>query len=207
MACNYTRNSKGQIISATTNTGQESLLYKQLKNISEDKQEVAVRLLAVTETQEFQDWARRGKGIEVNNVGEPALFGEFYKNKEGETWWAKSINQADATKKFAFGLNRVPGLTARQVNDIAAFTYSYMLRKTDAVEDVAEIDLKNIKNLYFFKSKRWDIETNSGTLIRLPKYDLEKSLNLSLEIMESSQFNKISILDLRQKNQVIVNGK
>ena len=44
MACNYTRNSKGQIISATTNTGQESLLYKQLKNISEDKQEVAVRL-------------------------------------------------------------------------------------------------------------------------------------------------------------------
>ena len=71
----------------------------------------------------------------------------------------------------------------------------------------SKFSLKNIKNLYFFKSKRWDIETNSGTLIRLPKYDLEKSLNLSLEIMESSQFNKISILDLRQKNQVIVNGK
>ena len=71
----------------------------------------------------------------------------------------------------------------------------------------SKFGLKNIKNLYFFKSKRWDIETNSGTLIRLPKYDLEKSLNLSLEIMESSQFNKISILDLRQKNQVIIDGK
>ena len=73
--------------------------------------------------------------------------------------------------------------------------------------DNSKFGLKNIKNLYFFKSKRWDIETNSGTLIRLPKYDLEKSLNLSLEIMQSNQFNKISILDLRQKNQVIVNGK
>ena len=73
--------------------------------------------------------------------------------------------------------------------------------------DNSKFGLKNIKNLYFFKSKRWDIETNSGTLIRLPKYDLEKSLNLSLEIMESSQFNKISILDLRQKNQVIIDGK
>ena len=147
MACNYIRNSKGQITSATTNTGQESLLYKQLKNISEDKQEVAVRLLAVTETKEFKDWASRGKGIQVNNVGEPALFGEFYRNKEGETWWAKAIDQRDATKKFAFGLNRVPGLTARQVNDIAAFTYAYMLRKTATVEDVAEIDLRSIKNV------------------------------------------------------------
>ena len=45
----------------------------------------------------------------------------------------------------------------------------------------SKFSLKNIKNLYFFKSKRWDIETNSDTLIRLPKYDLEKSLNLSLK--------------------------
>ena len=73
--------------------------------------------------------------------------------------------------------------------------------------NTSKFPLNNINNLFFFKSGRWDIETNSGILIKLPKNNLKNSLNLSLEIMGDDQFNEISVLDLRQKNQVIINGK
>ena len=73
--------------------------------------------------------------------------------------------------------------------------------------NTSKFPLNNINNLFFFKSGRWDIETNSGILIKLPKNNLKNSLNLSLDIMGDDQFNEISVLDLRQKNQVIINGK
>ena len=73
--------------------------------------------------------------------------------------------------------------------------------------NTSKFPLNDIDNLFFFKSGRWDIETNSGILIKLPKNNLKNSLNLSLEIMGDDQFNEISVLDLRQKNQVIINGK
>ena len=64
-----------------------------------------------------------------------------------------------------------------------------------------------IKNLYFFKSGRWDIETNNNMVIKLPKKNLEASLNLLLDLMNNNKFKNIKILDLRQDKQVIINGK
>ena len=61
--------------------------------------------------------------------------------------------------------------------------------------------------MYFFKSGRWDIETNQNIIIKLPKENLEASLNLSLDVLNNNEFKNIKILDLRQNNQVIVNGK
>lgn len=147
MACNYQRNSSGEIVAVITDSGQQSILYKQLANISDNKPEVAARLFAVTETKEFKTWIEEGKGVYKNNVEEPALFGEFYTRKDGATWWAKAINTKDATTKFPFGLNRVPGLTTTQVNDIANFTYAYLLRKAVSVETTESIDLNQIKNI------------------------------------------------------------
>ena len=54
MACNYQRNSSGEIVAAITDSGQQSILYKQLANLSDNKPEVAARLFAVTETKEFK---------------------------------------------------------------------------------------------------------------------------------------------------------
>ena len=70
-----------------------------------------------------------------------------------------------------------------------------------------KFEQSKIKNLYFFKSGRWDIETNQNVIIKLPKENLEASLNLSLGILNNNEFKNIKILDLRQDNQVIVNGK
>ncbi len=73
------------------------------------------------------------------------------------------------------------------------------------VIDNSEFNFNEIKNLFSFKSGRWDIETNSGILLKLPKYDIKKSINLFLDLLESDKFNKINEIDLRQRNQIIIN--
>ena len=69
----------------------------------------------------------------------------------------------------------------------------------------SKFELSRVKNLYFFKSGRWDIETSQNVIIKLPKENLEASLNLSLDILSNNEFKNIKILDIRQDNQVIVN--
>ena len=71
----------------------------------------------------------------------------------------------------------------------------------------SNFELFEIKNLYFFKSGRWDIETNDNMIIKLPKKNLLASLNLALDIINHNKLKKIKILDLRQEKQVIINGK
>ena len=187
MACNYQRNSSGEIVAVITDSGQQSILYKQLANISNNKPEVAARLFAVTETKEFKTWIEEGKGVYKNNVEEPALFGEFYTRKDGATWWAKAINTKDATTKFPFGLNRVPGLTTTQVNDIANFTYAYLLRKAVSVETTESIDLNQIKNI---------IEGLKNTYTRIG--DLEVLNTLSI-LEEDVMDKKLGTFSTRSK--------
>ena len=68
-----------------------------------------------------------------------------------------------------------------------------------------KFDYGEIKNLYSFNSGRWDIETHSGITIKLPKDRLKESFDLILRILNESDFDKFKILDLRLKNQVIIN--
>ena len=72
--------------------------------------------------------------------------------------------------------------------------------------DETYFDYDEIKNLFFFKSGRWDIETNSGILIKLPKKNLKRSLELSINILSKDYQKKINKIDLRQLNQIIING-
>ena len=61
------------------------------------------------------------------------------------------------------------------------------------------------KNLFFYSSGRWDIETHSGVIIKLPRDKLNESMNLTMRILNQNDFNQIKIIDIRQKNQVIIN--
>ena len=72
--------------------------------------------------------------------------------------------------------------------------------------DDSNLDYNNIKNLFFFKSGRWDIEMRSGILIKLPSDRLKKSLELLLEFLNNNKEEKIYKIDLRQQNQIIING-
>ena len=65
---------------------------------------------------------------------------------------------------------------------------------------------KDIKNLYSFSSGRWDIETHNGFLIKLPKDNLKRSLELLTIFLNENTEEEINKIDLRQINQIITNG-
>jgi len=71
--------------------------------------------------------------------------------------------------------------------------------------DESNLNYEEIKNLYFFPSGRWDIETFSEVLIKLPNERLKESLDLSLKLLIDKKFDNIKLIDVRQKNQVIIN--
>ena len=68
-----------------------------------------------------------------------------------------------------------------------------------------EFKYNNIKNFYYFPSGRWDIEMTSGVLIKLPITEIKESLNLSIDLLDDIEFSNIKILDIRQKNQIVIN--
>ena len=71
----------------------------------------------------------------------------------------------------------------------------------------SEFKYNNIKNFYYFPSGRWDIEMNSGVLIKLPITGIKESLNLSIDLFNDTEFSNIKILDIRQKNQIVINDQ
>ena len=71
--------------------------------------------------------------------------------------------------------------------------------------DEVDFNYKEIKNLFFFKSGRWDIETFTGITIKLPNSNVSQSLKLGIQILKDDQFKNIKQIDLRQKKQIIIN--
>ncbi len=72
--------------------------------------------------------------------------------------------------------------------------------------DGSTFKFNEIKNLYFFKSGRWDIETSEGLMIRLPKDNLEDAIKLLIGFLDQGKKN-INAIDLRQKNQIVIDEK
>ena len=73
------------------------------------------------------------------------------------------------------------------------------------IVDKSKFSYKQIKNLYFFPSKRWDIKLMDNTLIKLSKnYKLNK-LDDVYEFINSQKPKKFNIIDARIKNQIIIN--
>ena len=71
--------------------------------------------------------------------------------------------------------------------------------------DQSLIPFESVNELFFFPSKRWDIELNNNIRIKLPKDDIETMLNNVYEIMNDNDFSNIKIIDARVKNQIILN--
>ncbi len=73
--------------------------------------------------------------------------------------------------------------------------------------DKSSFDFKKIIKLYYFKSKRWDIETSEGYLIKLSRNAVKKNLNLFVRLSNENKFKNELVIDFRQKDQIILNGK
>ena len=71
--------------------------------------------------------------------------------------------------------------------------------------DRSRFTYDDIINLFFFPSKRWDIEINDNIIIKLSKNYTEDSLDLAFKFLHDKNFKDIKIIDARIKNQIILN--
>jgi len=85
------------------------------------------------------------------------------------------------------------------------FDLGEFFRLKDLIDE-SFFEFYDIKNLYYYKSKRWDIETKNGLLLKLPSNDLRKSFRIFNIIINDTELQNIQMIDLRQDNQVIING-
>jgi cell division protein FtsQ len=76
----------------------------------------------------------------------------------------------------------------------------YEFFKIKEIIDKSKISYTEIKNLYFFPSKRWDLELIDNTIIKLPNDNINLALNLAIEFLNDNKF-----IDARIKNQIILN--
>ena len=70
--------------------------------------------------------------------------------------------------------------------------------------DKSKISYTDIKNLYFFPSKRWDLELRDKTIIKLPNDNISLALNLAIQFLDDNEFKDNKIIDARIENQIII---
>jgi len=78
------------------------------------------------------------------------------------------------------------------------------IKFTNIIEQ-SKLSFNQVKNLYFFPSKRWDLELKNNVILKLSKDHTKLSLDQAFEILNDNNFNDIKIVDARIKNQIILN--
>ena len=67
----------------------------------------------------------------------------------------------------------------------------------------SKFNFKEISEMYFYSSGRWDIKNKHGILFKLPKENLIKSLNIAYRIMDNEKLKNSKIIDLRISNHIV----
>mgnify|MGYP001246569378 CR=1 FL=1 len=71
--------------------------------------------------------------------------------------------------------------------------------------DQSKFSFDQMENLYFFPSKRWDLQLKNKILLKLPKDNVKNSLDNAFNLLKENKSEDIKILDMRIKNQIIIN--
>ena len=62
---------------------------------------------------------------------------------------------------------------------------------------------KRIKNFYFFKIGRWDIELFNDQVIKFPYKNINQSIDRSIKLLKRKDFEKYKVIDLRINDKII----
>ncbi len=100
-------------------------------------------------------------------------------------------------------------------NDFSNNQLPYIFGSPEVIEffdikeviDKSKITYKEIKNLYFYPSRRWDLELRNNIVIKLPKDNTNLALNLALEFLYKEEFKDVKMIDARIKNQIILDDR
>tara|TARA_Y100000591_G_C21842955_1_gene706861 strand:+ start:620 stop:1294 length:675 start_codon:yes stop_codon:yes gene_type:complete len=82
---------------------------------------------------------------------------------------------------------------------------SYEFLKLKKIIDNSKFSYEEIENLYFYPSKRWDLQFKDYILLKLPKNVTTTSLDNVFEFLKNKEIAKNSIVDIRVNNQIILN--
>ena len=77
--------------------------------------------------------------------------------------------------------------------------------KFKTIVDNSKFEYKDINNIFFFLSDRWDIQLKNDILIKLPSKNIKKTLDLVSDFLLENKNDNIKILDARIQNQIILN--
>ena len=69
----------------------------------------------------------------------------------------------------------------------------------------SSLKFKDLEYLYFFPSKRWDLELTNNIVIKLSKKNTKENLNNVFDFINNENFKNIKIIDARVENQIIIN--
>ena len=148
----------------------------------------------------------------INNI---SYIDEFYISKKYPTTLNVKIQKAKYmaytikdNKTFILGSNKKL-IVASDMKKKLPYIYGDLeIEKFfDLKKDIerSNFEFDEVKNLFFFTSGRWDIETFSGVVIKLPRSMVDETLNFYVELIKKNDFKKIKTIDFRQNNQVIIN--
>jgi len=69
----------------------------------------------------------------------------------------------------------------------------------------SKFSYEEFENFYFFPSGRWDLKLKNNILIKLPENKINDSLDYAFDFMKNNNIDDFSVIDLRIKNQIILN--
>lgn len=80
------------------------------------------------------------------------------------------------------------------------------LLKLQKILKLNNFNLNKIIKYSYFKSNRWDIEFDNKTIIMLPSFNYEKSLQNYKSFMKKNEIKSGQLIDLRMKDKIIISN-
>ncbi len=71
------------------------------------------------------------------------------------------------------------------------------------VLDESKFSYDEVRNFYFFPSKRWDVELENNIILKLPRYNSKISLDHVFDFLAVKNLRNNFTIDARVKNQII----
>ena len=79
--------------------------------------------------------------------------------------------------------------------------------KLKRIIDLSQFSYNQIKNIYFFPSKRWDLNLKDNVLLKLPNNITVDTIDYLYKFLENYGVENYTIVDARLNNKIIVNEK
>ena len=115
-------------------------------------------------------------------------------NKDGKTLYVGSNGKLS---EYNFSKKSLPFIFGNPHNN------DFLNLKNKIAESKFSYD--EFENFYFFPSGRWDLELKNNILIKLPENKINDSLDYAFDFMKNNNIDDFRIIDLRVKNQIILN--